>query len=122
RRRPDHHIFHHQRSRRRSRHQGQQFRHRGGEGVRRHDRSGLIVRAALLIALALLGSSAAWAAEEPSGCDKFKWPIDRERAALTAPDRPRLVSGAEVAAAAPAAMTLALRPPGDATLPSPPER
>jgi hypothetical protein len=80
----------------------------------------LTVRAALLIALALLGSSAAWAAEEPSGCDKFKWPIDRERAALTAPDRPKLVSGAAVAA--PARMTLALRPPGDAALPSPPER
>jgi hypothetical protein len=80
------------------------------------------MRVGLLIAWALLGSSAAWAAEEPSGCDKFKWPIDRERAALTAPDRPKLVSGAEVAAAAPAAMTLALRPPGDAALPSPPER
>jgi hypothetical protein len=82
----------------------------------------LIVRAALLVALALLGPSAAWAAEEPSGCDKFKWPIDRERAALTAPDRPKLVSGAEVATSAPAAMTLALRPPGDAALPLPPER
>ena len=79
------------------------------------------MRAAALISLALLGSTTAWAAEEPSGCDKFKWPIDRERTALTAPDRPRLVSGAEVAASAPA-MTLALRPPGDAALPSPPER
>jgi hypothetical protein len=78
------------------------------------------MRAPPLIALALLGSAPAWATEEPSGCDKFKWPIDRERAALTAPDRPKLVSGAEIAA--PAAMTLALRPPGDAALPSPPER
>jgi hypothetical protein len=77
------------------------------------------MRMAVLIALALLCSTAAWAAEEPSGCDKFKWPIDRERAALTAPDRPKLNSGAEVAASA---MTLALRPPGDAALPSPPER
>jgi hypothetical protein len=80
------------------------------------------MRAPVLIALALLGSAPAWAAEEPSGCDKFKWPIDRERAALTAPDRPKLASGAEVAAAAPTAMVLALRPPGDAALPSPPER
>jgi hypothetical protein len=79
------------------------------------------MRGAVLIALALIGSTAAWAAEEPSGCDKFKWPIDRERAALTAPDRPKLASGAEVAASVPA-MTLALRPPGDAALPSPPER
>jgi hypothetical protein len=80
------------------------------------------MRAAFLITWALLGSTAAWAAEEPSGCDKFKWPIDRERAALTAPDRPKLASGAEIAAAAPAAMMLALRAPGDAALPSPPER
>ena len=44
------------------------------------------MRAALLVALALLGAAPAWAAEEPSGCDKFKWNIDHERAALTAPD------------------------------------
>ncbi len=80
------------------------------------------MRAPLLIALALLGSVPAWAAEEPSGCDKFKWPIDRDRAALTAPDRPKLMSGAEIAASAPTAMLLALRPPSDAALPSPPER
>jgi hypothetical protein len=80
------------------------------------------MRAALLIALALLGPCGAWAAEEPSGCDKFKWPIDRERAALTAPDRPKLASGAATGATAPTAMVLALRPPGDAALPSPPER
>lgn len=30
------------------------------------------MRAPLLIALALLGTGAAFAAEEPSGCDKFK--------------------------------------------------
>jgi hypothetical protein len=77
---------------------------------------------AALIALVLLGPCGAWAAEEPSGCDKFKWPIDRERAALTAPDRPKLASGAEIAAGAPTAMVLALRSPGDAALPSPPER
>lgn len=80
------------------------------------------MRAPLLIALALLGSAPAWAAEEPSGCDQFKWPIDRERAALTAPDRPKLKSGAVIAPGAPTAMTLALLPPGDAALPSPPER
>ena len=72
--------------------------HRGGEGLRRHDRGGLIMRTALLIALVLLGTAPAWAAEEPSGCDKFKWNIDRERAALTAPDRVKLASGAELAA------------------------
>ena len=80
------------------------------------------MRAPLLIALTLLGTAPAWAAEEPSGCDKFKWPIDRERAALTAPDRVKLASGAELAALPSTGVTLALRAPAEAKLPSPPER
>jgi hypothetical protein len=72
--------------------------------------------------LVLLGTASARAAEEPSGCDKFKWPIDRERAALTAPDRIKLVSGGELSALPSTGMTIALRPPGEAKLPSPPER
>ena len=85
--------------------------HRRGEGLRRHDRGGLIMRTSLLIALLLLGAASALAAEEPSGCDKFKWPIERERAALTAPDRVKLASGGELAALPATGMTLAL---GDA--------
>jgi hypothetical protein len=80
------------------------------------------MRISLLVALALLGAVPAWAAEEPSGCDKFKWGIERERAALTAPDRLKLASGAELAALAPQAVTLALRSPAEAKLPTPPER
>ena len=80
------------------------------------------MREPLLIVLALLGATSAWAAEEPSGCDKFKWNIDRERAALTAPDRVKLTSGGELAALPSSGITLALRPPGDAKLPAPPER
>jgi hypothetical protein len=80
------------------------------------------MRAPLLIALALLATAPAWAAEEPSGCDKFKWNIDRERAALTAPDRTKLASGGELAALPSTGITLALRAPGEAGLPSPPER
>lgn len=76
------------------------------------------MRARLIVALTLLGSAPAFAAE-PSGCDKFKWPIDRERAALTVPDRPKLSSGAEITAPA---ITLALLAPAAANLPSPPER
>jgi hypothetical protein len=64
----------------------------------------------------------AFAAEEPSGCDKFKWPIEHERAALTAPDRMQLPSGSELAAMPAAGFTLALTSPADAKLPSPPER
>jgi hypothetical protein len=80
------------------------------------------MRAPVLIALALLSTALAFAAEEPSGCDKFKWNIDRERAALTAPDRVKLASGGELAALPPTGMTLALRAPAEAKLPSPPER
>ncbi len=80
------------------------------------------MRKPLYIALLLLGAAPAWAAEEPSGCDKFKWPIERERAALTAPDRAKLVSGNELAALPSGGITLALVAPADAKLPSPPER
>jgi hypothetical protein len=80
------------------------------------------MRAPVLLALLLLGTTPTWAAEEPSGCDKFKWNIDHERAALTAPDRIKLASGAEVAALPSTGITLALQPPAEAKLPTPPER
>ena len=80
------------------------------------------MRAPLLLALVLLGTAPAWAAEEPSGCDKFKWNIDHERAALTAPDRIKLASGGDVAAVPSTGMTLALLAPAEAKLPTPPER
>ena len=75
-----------------------------------------------MVVLLLLGAAPAWAAEEPSGCDKFRWPIERERAALTAPDRTKLASGGELAALPSSGITLALVAPADAKLPSPPER
>ena len=80
------------------------------------------MRASLFVVLTLLSASPALAAEEPSGCDKFKWAINRERAALTAPDRANLASGSERAALPGSAVTLALVAPADAKLPSPPER
>jgi hypothetical protein len=80
------------------------------------------MRNALLIALLLLNAAPTLAAEEPSGCDKFKWPIEHERAALTAPDRINLASGAELATVPATAMTFALVTPAEARLPTPPER
>jgi hypothetical protein len=79
-------------------------------------------RTSVLVALLLLGSAPALAAEEPSGCDKFKWPIDRERAALTAPDRAKLTSGNEFTAMPASGFTLTLVTPADAKLPTPRER
>jgi hypothetical protein len=80
------------------------------------------MRSSLIVTLALLGTAPAWAAEEPSGCDKFKWNIDRERAALTAPDRMKLASGGELTALPSTGITLGLRAPNEAKLPTPPER
>ncbi|MFZ3354538.1 MAG: hypothetical protein WA268_27135 [Xanthobacteraceae bacterium] len=80
------------------------------------------MRNAVLIALVLLGAASATAAEEPSGCDKFKWPIEHERAALTAPDRVKLASGAELSAVPATGMTFTLVAPAEAKLPTPPER
>jgi hypothetical protein len=79
------------------------------------------MRGPLLIVILLCGTPA-YAAEEPSGCDKFKWNIEHERAALTAPDRIKLVSGGELNALPSTGVTLALVAPAEAKLPSPPER
>ncbi len=80
------------------------------------------MRTSLLITLALLVTAPARAADEPSGCDKFKWNIDRERAALTAPDLMKIASGAELAAWPSTGITLGLRAAAEAKLPTPPER
>src|ERR1700743_1225914 len=80
------------------------------------------MRAPLLIAFVLIGAAPVWAAEEPSGCDKFKWNIDHERAALTRPGRVTLNSGTDVAAMPSTGITLSLVSPADAKLPTPPER
>jgi hypothetical protein len=80
------------------------------------------MRTPLLIACVLLGTVPAWAADEPSGCDKFKWNIDRERAALTAPDRVKISSGGELATVPSTGVTLGLTAPAEAKLPTPPER
>jgi hypothetical protein len=74
------------------------------------------------LALTLLAAVPALAAEEPSGCDKFKWNIDHARAVLTAPGRVKLNSGSQVAALPAGGVTLALVTPADAGLPMPPER
>ena len=80
------------------------------------------MRSSFIAALLLLSTAPVLAAEEPSGCDKFKWPIERERAALTASDRAKLASGSEQTTLPSSAITLGLVVPGEARLPMPPER
>src|ERR1700760_3474154 len=76
----------------------------------------------LAVALMLLGATSAFAADEPSGCDKFKWDIARARAALTAPDRAKLASATEFTVLPTSGFILGLVTPADAKLPTPPER
>ena len=80
------------------------------------------MRKPLFVALTLLAAAPAFAAEEPSGCDKFKWNIDHARAALTAAGRAKLNSGSELTALPAPGVTIALVAPADAKLPMPPER
>jgi hypothetical protein len=76
----------------------------------------------LFAAAALVASIAQAHAADPVGCDKFNWPIERERAALSLPDLPKLATGAEMSAPPPIAVALALHPQDSAKLPKPSER
>src|ERR1700759_3621752 len=80
------------------------------------------MRKLLLVALLAFAAARGRGAEEPSGCDKFKWNIDHERAVLTAPDGVKHNSGSDVAAMPSTGITLSLVAQADAKLPSPPER
>lgn len=77
----------------------------------------LLATIAVLIAAPIL--SPAWA-QEPTGCDKFKWPLDKERALLAhaAP----LASGGELPPTLTAAVKVALLPVAEAKLPVAPSR
>jgi hypothetical protein len=75
-----------------------------------------------LIALALcIGVGPAFA-DEPAGCDKFKWPLDKERATLTGTDLPKVASGSQIAWPLPFATSFALVPLNEAKFPIAPER
>jgi hypothetical protein len=76
----------------------------------------------LLIALAFCTTAAPVLAQEPAGCDKFKWPLDKERATLTGSDLPKLASGSRVTWPMPFATTVTLLPFTEVTLPIAPER
>ncbi|MGN6747528.1 MAG: hypothetical protein ACTHJS_02955, partial [Xanthobacteraceae bacterium] len=75
-----------------------------------------------LLVSALLVSAVPALAQEPSGCDKFKWPLDKERATLTGSDLPKLASGSRVTWPLPFATTVSLLPFTEAKLPVAPER
>jgi len=72
----------------------------------------------IAIALAALVIAAPAFAQEPDGCDKFKWPLENERAAMSSAKV--VASGEEIAPAA--AAKVALAPLADAKLPQEPTR
>ncbi|MGO4869500.1 MAG: hypothetical protein ACLPGW_02660 [Roseiarcus sp.] len=73
----------------------------------------------MLLIVGLLSPAFAHA-QEPNGCDMFKWPLVHERAALSAPQATRLQSGAVLAFDAAASVHLA--PLAEAKLEMAPER
>ena len=74
-----------------------------------------------LIAAALIAAAPGFAqAQEGSGCNGFKWPLDHERAALVRGDKASLHNGGALAYDVP--MTLELQPLSAAGLPKAPER
>jgi len=73
-----------------------------------------------ILLIAALSSPAFAQAGEPSGCDKFKWPLAHEQSALSAPQIARLESGATLAFDVAASVHLA--PLAEAKLEMAPER
>jgi len=79
------------------------------------------VKTAFIVIAACAVAAPAFA-QEPVGCDKFKWPLDKERATLNGTDLPKVVSGDRVTFPIPFGTIVALVPFADAKLPAPPER
>jgi hypothetical protein len=75
----------------------------------------------VLVVLGCLTAAPALA-QEPVGCDKFKWPLEQERSMLTRPNNAAVSSGGSVTQPPPVAVKLALVPFAEAKLPQPPER
>jgi hypothetical protein len=79
------------------------------------------VRKAIIVLIACAIAGPAFAAE-PEGCNKFKWPLDKERATLNGTDLSKVISGDRVTWPIPWVTTVALVPLADAKLPMAPER
>jgi hypothetical protein len=81
----------------------------------------VIVKSLILVVVSCAMAGSAFA-QEPVGCDKFKWPLDKERATLNGTDLPKVVSGDRVTFPIPFGTIVALVPFADVKLPMPPER
>lgn len=81
-----------------------------------------MIRWIMALGFALTITTALAQREEPVGCDKFKWPLDRERALLTTPDIVKIESGTEIAPPIGKAVLIRLVSLAEAKLPMTPER
>jgi hypothetical protein len=73
-----------------------------------------------LVLLAAIAMPLHALAAEPVGCDKFKWPLDRERAEIA--KAVPVASGTDIAGPLAQAVKLTVQPFAQANLPSPPTR
>jgi hypothetical protein len=64
----------------------------------------------------------AGAAEDGPGCEKFAWPLTRERAWFAAPDKATVAAGETLTAVPKAAFVIRLQPGSQASFALPPER
>ena len=74
----------------------------------------------LVLVAALLTVPSLAAADEPTGCSAFRWPIERERTALAAATKLPVANGGALSYGA--ALALRLAPFAEASLPQAPER
>jgi len=73
-----------------------------------------------LVGIALLALPGSAGAED--GCERFAWPLARERAWVAAPDKANVASGATLVALPKAAIAISLQPAGQVAFELPPER
>lgn len=79
------------------------------------------MKSVLIAAVVAVAIATPCLAQEPVGCDKFKWPLDKERAMLTG-DTPTVASGASLKSALSVSVVVSLKPFADAKLLMAPER
>ena len=79
-------------------------------------------RIGLSIAILVAFLAPAGAAEDPAGCGKFAWKLERERAWFAAADKLAVSAGDRLAAVPSSAFVVRLQPGGQASFALPPER
>ena len=77
-----------------------------------------VFRSSLILLVLLIAAPAS--AQEPVGCDKFKWPVDRERALLASSSQ--MTSGGTISQPLGSAVLVTLVPITEAKLPIAPSR